>query len=72
MSEQAERLRQTLMRDGGSSETALKEVLRSELFAVFGQYMTVDDIDINVREDGIEVRVKGGNIQRVGFYCSDE
>lgn len=68
MRDQAEKLRMTLLGDGGSSETALKEVLRSELMGVFRQYMDVEDIKIEISNDNVVVSVKGNNFKRVGFY----
>lgn len=71
MREQAERLRLTLQEDGGGAETALKKVLKSELLTVFGEFMDVDDIVIDVVSDGINVKVTGGGIRKVGFYAAE-
>lgn len=68
MREQAERLRLTLQNDGGGAEIAFKEVLKSELAAVFRQYMNVEDIRIDISNEGVSVRVLGGGLKKVGFY----
>lgn len=66
MSRLAQRLRQTLMEDGGGAEYALIELLTSELNGLFRQYMNVDNIDIKLDEKGISVRVDGDGLVKVG------
>lgn len=68
MSEIADKLRLTLLCDGGSAETALKEVLKAELMRIFEQFMDVESIDIEVKNNRIEVGVNGDHIKKVGFY----
>ncbi len=70
MREQAERLRLTLQEDGGGAEMALKKVLKSELLTVFGEFMDVDDIIIDVAKNEINVKVTGGGLKKVGFYAA--
>ncbi len=70
MREQAERLRLTLQEDGGGAEMALKKVLKSELLTVFGEFMDVDDIIIDVAKSEINVKVTGGGLKKVGFYAA--
>lgn len=68
MREQAEKLRQTLMHDGGGAETAFKMMIKSELIAVFAQYMTVDDISLQIEDNAVNIKVSGSDIKRVGYY----
>lgn len=70
MREQAERLRLTLQDDGGGAETALKEVLKSELMTVFAEFMDVDEIYIDIVSSGIDVKVTGDKVKRVGYYAA--
>lgn len=70
MREQAERLRLTLQDDGGGAETAFKEVLRSELNNVFCDFLDVEDIKIDIVQDGINIKVVGDGLKKVGFYAA--
>lgn len=67
MSEQTERLKIAL----GEDNDALIRVLKSRLYDVFGQFMTVDDIIVETTEDGISVKAIGGELKRVGHCCFD-
>lgn len=67
MREQAEKLRLTLD-DGGRAYTALKEVLKSELYTVFRQYMRVDDVIIEKNEHGLVIKILGDDFKKIGFY----
>ncbi len=66
MSKLAQRLRQTLMEDGGGAECALIELLSSELNVLFRQYMNVDNIGIELDNKGISIRVDGDGLVKVG------
>ncbi len=66
MSRLAQRLRQTLMEDGGGAEYALTELLTSELNVLFRQYMNVDNIMLSFDDKGISIRIDGSGLIKVG------
>lgn len=67
MTKLAQRLRQTLMDDGGGAEYALVELITSELNVLFRQYMNVENIRVELDEKGISVRIDGDGLVKAGF-----
>ncbi|MBR2967488.1 MAG: hypothetical protein IKC35_01760 [Clostridia bacterium] len=68
MREIASRLKQTVLCDGGGAEKAFKQVLKGELFVMLKQYMQVNDIEIEIVNEGLEIKIYGANIKKIGYY----
>lgn len=66
MTKLAQRLKETLMDDGGGAEYALLELLKSELNVLFRQYMNVENICVELDERGVSARIDGDGLIRVG------